>query len=43
MSIVLFAIIGATINADAAYWICFGVYSACRVLQIIGSIIKDLN
>lgn len=26
MSIVLFAIIGATINAPVAYWVCFGFY-----------------
>ena len=26
MSIVLFALIGATIKAGLAYWICFGVY-----------------
>lgn len=34
MSIVLFAIIGATIHAGAAYWVCFGVYTVCRVLTI---------
>lgn len=37
MSIVLFAIIGATIKAGTAYWVCFGVYCA---LKIICPIIK---
>ena len=33
MSIVLFAIIGATINAPVAYWVCFGFYCLFRVLE----------
>lgn len=40
MSIVLFAIIGATIEAGAAYWICFSLFSAFRV---IGWIVNAFN
>lgn len=31
MSIVLFAIIGATIKAGAWYWICFAIYSLYEI------------
>ena len=30
MSIVLFALIGATIKAGLAYWICFGVFCVIK-------------
>ena len=40
MSIILFAMIGATINAGAASWICFGIYSVFRVLTIIERVIE---
>lgn len=40
MSIVLFAIIGATIKVGVAYWICFGLFSAFKV---IGWIVKLFN
>ena len=35
MSIVLFAIIGATINANPWYWICFGVMGLARILTFV--------
>ena len=35
MSIVLFAMIGSTIKAGAAYWICFGVFCAIKVISAI--------
>jgi hypothetical protein len=35
MSIVLFAIIGATIKAGTAYWVCFGVYCALKIIRLI--------
>lgn len=35
MSIVLFAIIGATIKANAAYWVCFGLFSVFKVVRWI--------
>lgn len=35
MSIVLFAIIGAHINAGAGYWICFGVYCLFRIFKVL--------
>ena len=31
MTIILFAIIGAKINAGLWYWICYGVWCAIRV------------
>lgn len=31
MSVVLFALIGAQINAGVAYWICFAVYCAIKL------------
>lgn len=40
MSIVLFAIIGATIKAGTAYWICFAVYCLFKLLKIVIDIIK---
>lgn len=32
MTIVLFAIIGSTIKAGTAYWVCFGIFCALRVI-----------
>lgn len=43
MDIVLFAIIGATIKAGAAYWICFGAYCAMRVIKAIKNTIKEMS
>ena len=43
MSIVLFAIIGATIEASAAYWICFGIYCAIKVVKAIVDTIKEMS
>ena len=40
MSIALFAIIGATINANVWYWICFGLYCAFRVTMAIAEVTK---
>ena len=41
MSIVLFAIIGAQINAGAWYWICFALYCAFTVYNAIVETIKE--
>ncbi len=35
MSIVLFSIIGASIKAGTAYWICFGIYCLFQVLKVV--------
>lgn len=35
MAVVLFAILGATANAGAAYWICFGFYCALKLASIV--------
>lgn len=35
MSIVLFAIIGAKIQAGTAYWICFGLYCLFNVIRSV--------
>lgn len=45
MSIALFAIIGATIKAGAAYWICFSVFCmiwAVRFFCKLFGLFKDL-
>lgn len=45
MSIILFAIIGSTIKAGAAYWICFGIFCAlkviCGILKIISKYLEE--
>ena len=41
MPIVLFAILGANTNAGTAYWICFAVYCAARLLNAIWQTIKE--
>lgn len=43
MSIVLFAIIGATIKAGAWYWICFGGYCLCKLIEYIATIVKKIE
>ena len=40
MSIALFAIIGATIKAGTAYWLCFSGYCVLKVVSFICDIIK---
>lgn len=39
MSIVLFAIIGATIKAGVGYWICFAVFCAFK----LGNAIEEME
>lgn len=41
MAIVLFAIIGATMHAGAAYWVCFGLYCFFRLVKSIAEVLKD--
>ena len=43
MSIVLFAIIGATINAGAWYWICFGGYCLCKAIGLVLDFVKGVK
>ena len=43
MSIVLFAIIGATINANSAYWICFAIYCVIWFVKLIITIVNAAN
>lgn len=38
MSIVLFAIIGATMKAGLGYWICFYFYCIFRVIEFIANL-----
>lgn len=40
MNIALFAIIGATINAGTAYWICFSLYSMCWAVRFFCKIFE---
>lgn len=41
MAIVLFAIIGATINAGAGYWICFAIYCTVFLIKTICDVVKE--
>ena len=41
MAIVLFAIIGAHINAGVGYWICFSAYCFFTVVRAIKETIKE--
>lgn len=41
MDIVLYALIGAHINAGVAYWICFSVYCAIRLARAIYKAVKE--
>ena len=41
MTIILFALIGAQINANAWYWIFFGLYCAITVIKAIVETIKE--
>lgn len=43
MSIVLFALIGAAIKANAAYWICFGVYCFIKATSFIINVFNNLK
>lgn len=40
MSIVLFTLIGATIKAGTAYWICFSGYCVIKFIKFIYDISK---
>ncbi len=40
MSIILFAMIGAAINAGMWYWICFGGYCAIVLIRFIDNLEK---
>jgi hypothetical protein len=42
MDIILFAIIGAQINAGAWYWICYGVCFAIKLYNAIKESIKEI-
>lgn len=41
MSIVLFAIIGATIKAGVGYWICFALYCVLQLISLVAKILTD--
>ena len=41
MSIVLFAIIGASIKAGVAYWICYGLLCSWKIGTAIAKICSD--
>ena len=38
---IMFAIIGVAINAPVFYWICFGVYATCKVINIFFFLLED--
>lgn len=41
MSIVLFAIIGATLHMGAGYWICFGIGCFITLCRTIYKVLED--
>lgn len=41
VSMIMFTIIGFIINAPFFYWICFGIYAACKVIKIFYKIWED--
>ena len=41
MSTIMFAISGVAINAPVFYWICFGVYATCKIINIFGLLLGD--
>lgn len=41
MQIILFAIIGAAINAGVAYWICYGIFCAWKIIKFVVQICSD--
>lgn len=41
MLIVLLAIIGSTIKAGVAYWVCFEFYCAISVIQAVGKMLDN--
>ena len=43
MSIVLFALIGASINAGVTYWICFSIYCMLKVINFFLNILNETN
>lgn len=40
MSIIMFAIIGTVIEAPIFYWICFGIYTTCKVITVLCKILE---
>ena len=38
---IMFAIIGVAINAPIFYWICFGVYATCKIINITVPLLED--
>ena len=43
LSIAMFAIIGANIDAGVAYWICFGVYCVLRCVKMTADFLKAVT
>jgi hypothetical protein len=43
MPIVLFAIIGALIDAGVGYWICFSIYCTAVAIKLIMDVVKKLD
>jgi hypothetical protein len=43
MAIVLFALIGAAIDAGTAYWICFGVYCGIQLWKALKAAAKEVG
>jgi uncharacterized membrane protein len=41
MTIVLFAILGAIVNAGAGYWICFAIYCVMFLIKTIVDVVRE--
>lgn len=43
MTIVLFALIGALIDANVAYWVCFAIFVVFKVLALVVDFMDKAN
>ncbi len=43
MNIILFAIIGATIDAGAWYWVCFGAFCLYKYIKFVLNLSKVIG
>jgi hypothetical protein len=41
MGIVLFAIVGAAIDAGAGFWICYAIYCVLKVIKYLAMIFNE--
>ena len=39
--LIMLGIVGFAIDAPMVYWICFGVYATCKIINIFGLLLED--